>query len=169
MKLSKSSTDIWFKRLIAIAGLFLLLPGLLLAFGLLCMTFVLVVEGETEAVGAGLGGFTLAAISVGAGGTALWHGLRSLQGKVSGPIRLMPVWMMAGAFGLFVAMGLFVSEYNFATALFFPPLLLIAAALPPLLAVSWFMEEKPGGLTWRRGSLAFVGGATVGVFIAVIL
>ncbi len=169
MNFSESSADIWLKRFIAIASLLLLLPGLPLAFGLLCMTFVLGVEGDAQTVGAGLGSFVLATLTVGAGGVALWHSLHSLQGKASKPLRLMPVWAIAGAFGLCVAMGLFISEYNFATGLFFPPLLLIAAALPPLLAVSWFMGTKANGLTWRRGSLAFVGGATIGVLCAIIL
>jgi RsiW-degrading membrane proteinase PrsW (M82 family) len=56
-----------------------------------------------------------------------------------------------------------------AAGLFFPPILLVAASLPPLLAVSWFTSQKTEGLTWRQGMVAFAGGATVSVFIAIIL
>ncbi len=169
MNLSEPSVSIWLKRLIAIAGLLLLLPGLILALGFLCVILLLVVEGDSEAAEVGLGGFTLVTITVGLGGIALWHGLRSLQGKVSKPLQLAPVWIIGGAFSLFVAAGLFISENDFATGLLFPPLLLIAAALPSLLAVSWFIQQNPGGLTWRRGSMAFAGGATVGVLVAIVL
>jgi hypothetical protein len=37
---------------------------------------------------------------------------------------------MAGIFCLLVTMGLFISNYNFAPGLLFPPILLVAAALP---------------------------------------
>jgi RsiW-degrading membrane proteinase PrsW (M82 family) len=65
--------------------------------------------------------------------------------------------------------GLFITQNNFASGLLFPPILMIAAALPPLLAVSWFTRQNVGGLTWRRASVAFAGGATVGVLAAIIL
>jgi RsiW-degrading membrane proteinase PrsW (M82 family) len=53
--------------------------------------------------------------------------------------------------------------------MFFPPFLIGAAALPPLLAISWFTQQQTEGLTWRRGLVAFAGGATVSVAIAVML
>ncbi len=159
----------WLKRTIAIAGLLLLLLGLPLAFGFFCLTFILVVEGNHTAISAGLISFTLMAITLGAGGITLWHSLRSLQGKNSKTLQLPPVWVIAGIFGLLVAMGLFVSSNNFVSGLLFPPILLAAAALPPLLAVSWFINQNAGGLTWRRALVAFAGGATLGILVALVL
>ncbi len=99
----------------------------------------------------------------------MWHGRRATRAKPSKPLRLPPIWLLAALFGLFVALGLIVTRNDFAVGLFFPPVLLIAAALPPLWAVSWFTQPNAEGLTWRRGSLSFAGGATVGVIIAIIL
>lgn len=156
-------------RAIAIAGLLLFLPGLPLALGFFCMILIVVAEGGAEAIRVGLGGFTLIAIMLGAGGITLWHSLQSLQGKTSRALNLPSAWAMSGLFGLCVILGLFVAESNFAAGLLFPPLLLIGAGVPPLLAVSWFIAQKAEGLTWRRGLVALAGGATVGLFIALIL
>lgn len=157
------------KQAIAIAGLLLALPGVLMAFGFFCITLFLALDGDNEAVSVGLVTFTLMAVTAGAGGVTAWHSLCSLQGKSSQPLVLPPIWLLAAVFGLVMAIGLFVSENNFATGLFFPPLLLAAAALPPLMAISWFAQQKVDRLTWRRGLVAFAGGATLGIFIALIL
>jgi RsiW-degrading membrane proteinase PrsW (M82 family) len=130
---------------------------------------ILIVEGDPEAVTVGLGSFTLMLLTLGAGGAIFWHALRSLQGKISAPLRLPLVWKMAGIFGLFIAMGLFITENDFAAGLLFPPILMVAAAIPPLLAVAWFTNQNRTRLTWRWASLAFAGGATVGVFVAIVL
>ena len=153
----------WLKRTIAVAGLLLMLPGLLGALGDICIILMSVLEGSLDEVGPGLASFTLAVVTTGAGGEVAWHALRSLQGKTSSALCLPSVWALAGISGLCVAMGLFVSENDFVPALLFPPLLLTAAALPPLLAVAWFMGRPAEGLTWRRGMVAFAGGATLGV------
>ncbi len=157
------------KRAIAIMSLLLFLPGLPLALGLFCMILIVTIEGGSEVVRVGLGSFTLIAITVGAGGIILWHSLQSLQGKPSRSLTLLPAWTMAGIFGLCVAFGLIITESNFAAGLLFPPLLLVGATVPPLLAVSWFTAHKAGSLTWRRGLVALAGGATIGVLVALIL
>jgi RsiW-degrading membrane proteinase PrsW (M82 family) len=68
-----------------------------------------------------------------------------------------------------VAVDVFATEAKFAPGLFLPPALVAAAALPPLWAVSWFTRQQAEGLTWRRGLVAFSGGATVSVGIALAL
>lgn len=169
MQNTAKQMPIWLKRLIAIAGLLLALPGFFMVFGYICITGLLVLENEREALGVGLATFTLLAVTVGAGGVTAWHGLRSLQGRVSKELRLPPIWALAGVFGLLVAMGWFVTKNNFAAGLLFPPLLLAAAALPPLMAVSWFTHRQVSGLTWRRGLVTLAGGATVSVALAIAL
>lgn len=159
----------WQKQAITISGLLLALPGLLLAFSYVCLSLVLLVEGEPDALEAGLISFALLVVTLGGGGVTFWHGLRSLQGRSSAALRLPPVWLLAAVFGLAVTLGLLVTEYEFAPGLLFPPILLAAAALPPLMAVSWFMAGSAAGLTWRRGLVAMAGGATVGVVIAILL
>lgn len=169
MRIGTGPMPTWLKRVVAIAGLLLALPGLIAALGYLCVTLVMVLGRDLGEVSVGLVSLTLTLVTLGAGGAAAWHALRSLRRKPSRALHLPPIWALAGIFGLFVAMGLFVSENDFAPALLFPPLLLVAAALPPILAVSWFMRQNAEGFTWRRGLVALAGGATLSVFIAVLL
>lgn len=169
MQIEAGFRSSWFKAGITIAGFLLALPGMLVAFGLLCITLILAIDGDPEAIAAGLVGFSLGAVTLGAGGAAGWHGLRLLQKQPSKPIYLPPIWLPAGIFALLIMVGLFISENNVAPGLLFPPILLVAAALPPLLAVLWFARQKAGGLTWRRGLLALAGGATIGVVVALVL
>ncbi len=98
------------------------------------------------------------------GGTLLWHIRQSLGGRASRPVRLPPMWLLVGIFALLVLISVRLSS-SFLFAFFLP----VMATLPPLWALSWFMRGQPGGFTWRRGVPAFVGGATLGVFIALIL
>lgn len=157
------------KQVIAIAGLLLTLPGLLVAFGFLCVTLLLVLDGDPETVTVGLVGFILTVIMLGAGGPVCWHGIQSLQGKPSKSITLPALWQLIGSFGLAIILGFAIDQNEAASALVVPFLLLIAAASPPLVALVWFTRQNTAGLTWRRGLLAFAGGATVSVLMAVIL
>ncbi|MBE7552136.1 MAG: PrsW family intramembrane metalloprotease [Anaerolineales bacterium] len=163
------SIPTWLKRASALAGLLLLLSSLPFAFGFFCVTFILVIEGDQNAISAGLITFMLMAVTLGAGGVVFWHSIQSLQKKKSKILRLPPVWVIAGIFGLLVAAGLFISNSNLVSGLLFPPILLAAATLPPLLAVSWFTRHCAKGLTWRQASAAFAGGATLGVLAALVL
>ena len=84
-------------------------------------------------------------------------------------MRLPPIWLLIWAFGLLIVTGLLISLGRIGKVLFLPPVLLVAAALPPLWSVSWFAGREAAGLTWRRGLVAAVGGATAGVFVALVL
>ena len=169
MKLTNGTMPSWQKQVIAIAGLLLALPGLPMALGFCCITLAMAVSGEREAIEVGLVSFPLMMITLGAGGVTFWHSLQSLQGNISKPLHLPSAWALAGIFILVVGMGLSMAGSDSAAGLFFPPVLLVAAGLPPLLAISWFTAQKTEGLTWRQGLVAFVGGATASAFIAVIL
>lgn len=169
MKFATEAIPRWLKQATAIAALVLALPGLPIGFGLLCLTAVLVLDNESEAVSAGLIGFTLIGLTVGAGGAIFWHSTSSLQGKISKPLYLPPAWRLVGAFALYVAIGAIIFQSNFVAGLFFPPTLIVAAALPPLAAVSWFMNQQPDRLTWRRAVVVFAGGITLSIFLAVLL
>ena len=161
--------SIWFRRGAAIAGLLLTLAGTPLILGYFCITLTLVLSEEGEALTVGMVSFVLLAVMCGGGIIIFWHSLRSLQGRPSKPMRLPPAWLLAGVFGLCLVVGASISQGNIAPGLFFPPLFLAAATLPPLWAVSWFIDRQAPELTWRRGLGAFVGGATLGVAIAVVL
>ncbi|MCD4737968.1 MAG: PrsW family intramembrane metalloprotease [Anaerolineae bacterium] len=158
------------KRTIMILGLCLALPGIPLALGY-CLVLLISGSGyySDSDVQFILGILTLTVVTLGAGGAAAWHGRASLNGRPSKSLRLPPIWALVGLFSLFVAWGYAVTTGKAVPVLVFPPVLLIAAALPSLWAVAWFTRGETGGLTWRRGSVAFAGGATAGVLLAIIL
>ncbi|MBI5033512.1 MAG: PrsW family intramembrane metalloprotease [Chloroflexi bacterium] len=163
------------KTIIFIMGIVLLLPGLMIALANLCIVPFAILSSPRTALGPATASFVLLALTLGAGGVVTWHAARSLQGKPSKPLRLPPVWIVAGIFGLMLVVGI-VSRTNATLAAFvFPPALLITAAIPPLFAVAWFAHPERSrrmptdGLTFRRGMVAFAGGATVSVAIAIVL
>jgi RsiW-degrading membrane proteinase PrsW (M82 family) len=172
METKKMETDLSRrqKQAITIAGLLLALPGLLftLVYGLVGL-MALLNAGGSDTLEVGLVAFTLAVVTLGAGGAICWHGLAAQANKPTKLLRLPPVWAMAGLFGLTLAAAWAIFGVDALAPLAFPPLLWLTAALPPLLAVAWFAGGAANGLTWRRGLVAMAGGATVGVLVAVIL
>jgi len=158
------------KRVIAVAGLLWAAFGLPPAMGYWCLVIGTLSEPAPEAIGTGLAGLMAVLLTVGVGFVFAWHAWNSLRGKPSRPLRLPAAWLLwASIFALLIiaASGLFAA--NFAPGLFFPPLLLAAAATPPLLALAWFAEGQSEGLTWRRGLTALAAGATISVAIALLL
>lgn len=152
------------------AGLCLLVPGISLALGY-CLLLLFASDRyySSSEVTRVLAALTLTLLTLGAGGATVWHSLASLRGKPTRALRLPPIWGLVGVFGLLLALGYVVTATELAPPLFFPPVFLLAAALPPLWAVTWFTRGEAGALTYRRGVVAFAGGATAGVFLALIL
>ncbi len=189
----QGSTPTWLKRTVMIAGLILAIPGLLIAINLFCIVpLVMLTDSGMEIMIYGVASLTITLLTLGAGGAAFWHGDRSLKNKPSRPLRLPSLVALVGMFCLLIVLGLSIMENNIGTGLLFPPILLVAAILPPLWAVSWMIpyvhasqvpdqrreesvsEASQSGavkhvMTWRRSLLSFAGGATIGVFIAIIL
>ena len=159
----------WLKRTVFAAGLVLCLPGLPAILGYFCMTLVQVVDGSPGEVPTAVGSLGLVALTAGAGGVLLVHSSGAARGRASRPMRLPPLWALIWVFGLLTTVGIFSSLNRISAVLFLPPVLLAAAALPPLWSVSWFASREVAGLTWRRGLVAAVGGATAGVFVALVI
>ena len=157
------------KTAVLVAGLVLLLPGMMIALANLCIFPFAILSSPRDALGIGTISFVLLMLTLGAGCVVAWHAARSLAGNASKPLRLPRVWIIVGIFGLMLVVGI-VSRANDTLAAFvFPPMLLITVAIPPLFAVSWFAQPRADGLTLRRGMVAFAGGATVSVMIALVL
>ena len=161
------------KTAILLAGLVLLLPGVMIAFANLCIMPFVILGSRSESLGIGTVSFVLLMLTLGAGGVVVWHAARSLAGNASKPLRLPRVWIIAGIFGLMLVVGIVARANDTLAAFLFPPTLLITAAIPPLFAVSWFAHpersRRTDGLTLRRGMVAFAGGATASVMIALVL
>ena len=184
------STPVWLKRMVRIAGLVLAIPGLIISINLFCIVpLVLLNESGTDAIIYGVISLTITLLTLGAGGAAFWHANRSLNQKPSRPLRLPSPLLLVGIFILLIELGL-ISRMRM--AFLFPILLVACAILPPFWAVAWMIPYMPVEepidetaekvvseatqpattlhlMTWRRGLLAFAGGATVGVFIAIVL
>ena len=157
------------KSVILIAGLVLFLPGLMIAPVSLCLVPAMILGARRDALAIGTTSFVLLAMTLGAGGVVVWHAVQSLRGKASSVLRLPAAWVMAGIFGLCIVIGIAVRGDERIAAFLFPPVLLITATLAPLFAISWFAQPRAEGLTFRRGIVAFAGGATVSIFIAIVL
>ena len=157
------------KYLILIAGLILFLPGLMMALVYSCATPLVMLSSQRDALAIGSWSFFAMLVTFGAGGVVVWHTWRSLANKSSNVLRLPPAWMMVGIFGLMLVIGIVSRTNNLLSGFIFPPALFITASIAPLLAVSWFASSRADGLTFRRAMVAFAGGATVSVFIAIAL
>ncbi len=180
----------WLQRTVRTAGLLLAIPGVILAINLFCIVpFVLLSDSGTDAIIYGVISLTVTLLTLGAGGVAFWQAHRSLNQKPSHPLRLPSPLALVGAFILFIELGV-ISRTRM--EFLFPIILVLCAMLPPLWAVSWMIPYTPAEkpiekasenavanaaqaettsslMTWRRGLLAFAGGATVSVLIALVL
>lgn len=76
------------KSLILAAGLVLVLSGLLIALGYLCIVPLAIPSSPREALGIGTVSFALLMLTLGAGGVVAWHSIQSLRGKPSRALRL---------------------------------------------------------------------------------
>ena len=156
------------KWLVTLWGFILLLPGLLAILGY-CLLAVMLLEEAPEALPLGISLAVFLAVTLGGGGLTVYQGLQALSKRSSRPLRLPPLWAVGGGFALALAIGLGLQRVEICAPLLFPLCLMVAALAPPLAAVGWMVDRQPGTLTWRRAGVAFVGGATVSVVLAIIL
>jgi len=157
------------KWLVTSWGLALLLPGLLAIVVYCLMMAVMVLEGDIEALPWGIGLTVFLTVTLGGGGLTVYQGLQALSKRPSRPLRLPPLWAVGGGFVLALAIGLGLQRVEICAPLLFPLCLIVAALAPPLAAVVWMLGRQSGSLTWRRAGVAFVGGATISVVLAIIL
>ncbi len=116
-----------------------------------------------------LGLATLMVVGLVCGWMMLTQGNSALSKKPTRLVRLPPLWAMVGGFFLALATGLGLWTMEGIAPLFGPWFIVAAAALPPLAAVVWATEDRPGWLTWRRVSVAFSAGVTISVLLAIVL
>ena len=179
----ESSAPVWYRRAVQITGLILTIFGVPVAINLFCIVPMLLFNGTgSSAATYGVVSLTFALLTVGAGLAAFIHANNSLQNKPSKPLRLpsYPLLLMGGFF-LLISLGTIINENDTGSGLLLPPILVACAILPPLWAVAWMIPQvrspqvseevntDQSSLSWRRGLMSFVGGATVSVFIAIVL
>jgi len=159
------------KWLVTVWGFILLLPGLLAVLGYCFLIPVMLATGDIEALPWGIGLVVFLTVTLGGGVLTVYQGLQALSKRPSPsrPLRLPPLWAVGGGFALALAIGLGLQRVEVCAPLLFPLCLMVAAVAPPLAAVVWMLDRRPGTLTWRRAGVAFVSGATVSVILAIIL
>jgi hypothetical protein len=180
----ESTTPLWFRRAILAAGLVLGIVGIPVAINLFCIVpLVLINSSGSNAIIYGVASLTFALLTIGAGGAAFLHANRSLKNKPSKSLRFPIPELFVAVFIFLLGLGSVIAVFDGAVGLFFPPILIACAVLPPLWAVAWMIPQaredsavksvqettSQPPLSWRRGLLSFTGGATVSVVIAIAL
>lgn len=159
----------WAKVLVLIWSIVVLLPVVPLVPASCCAVLSMIGYDEPETRAYSLGLATLVVIGVACGGTMLFGSSRALADRPSKQLRLPPLWAATGAFVITLAIGLGLWQMEGLAPLLGPWFIIAAAALPPVAAVIWAVNGHPGWLTWRRAGVAFSGGVTVSVPLAVLL
>lgn len=147
--------------------------GLLVGAGLLLLPAGLVwllITAFEPLAGRDVGMVWLAAevIALGGGALLLTHSGHALKDRPSRPLRLPSVWLIGWGIVMLLVGGEVVRRVG-AGGLLFPPIFVLAAAATPLAAVAWALHGRSAELTWRRFTLAFLGGATIAVALALVL
>lgn len=145
------------------------LPALPLVPGFCCLVSSTLGYGDLETRAFSLGMAALMAVGLVCGGTMFVQGSGALRNKPSKRFSLPPLWAMVGGFVLALVTGLGLWQMEDIGTLLSPWFIVVVAAVPPLAAVVWSAEGRPGWLTWRRASVAFSAGATVSALLAILL
>jgi RsiW-degrading membrane proteinase PrsW (M82 family) len=159
----------WAKVLVILWGTLLFLPEVPLLLGFCCLVSSMMGYDDPGTRASGLAAAALMAVGLVCGGTMLFQGERALAGKPSRRLRLPPLWGVIGGFVLALVTGLGLWQVKGVGPLLAPWFIVAAATLPPLAAIVWAVENRPGWLTWRRMGVAFSAGATVSVLLAILL
>jgi len=159
----------WAKVLVTLWGAMVLLPTLPLILGFCCVIATSSGHDDWETRAYGLGMATLIVVGLACGVPMIVHGSNAWMDRPSRRLRLPPLWAVTGGFALTMGIGLGLWQIEGAAAVLAPWFIILAAALPPIAAVAWAVEDRPGRLTWRRVSVAFAAGATVSVLLAIVL
>lgn len=149
-----------------LAGIFLLLCGLVATGGYLGLPFILAGEDLlTPQLG------QIAAIFLGLviGSLALFHGFGSLMNRPSRPLKLPPFYFFLIVFAVVLGLGNVLFNFHAAEVYLFPLLFALGAALPTIVVLAWAGRRLGWPVSWRQGSLAFVSGSTFSIFIAIAL
>ena len=156
------------RRLAFLAGFGLIVPGGLMALAL-CIILPLAMMGDSYSIQNGLiTWLALVALGLGGGLALVIHARNSQLQRPSRPLKLPPLWGMLWGLLLVLVAGSFLNGTDLG-ALLFPPIFILAGALPPLAALTWAQQDSPSSITLRQFITAFVLGATAAVGLAIVL
>jgi RsiW-degrading membrane proteinase PrsW (M82 family) len=152
--------------LAVIVGGLLLLGGCSATAGYLGLPFVI---SSRNVLAAQLGQMAAIFLGLVSGGLAFWHGLASLRGKPSRPLKLPPAYLSWILFALALGLGNLLLAAHVAEAYLFPPLFLLGAALPTGAALAFAYRRLGWPLTWRQAALMLAAGSTLSIACAILL
>lgn len=148
-----------------IVGGLLLLSGLVSALGYLGLP--LLASGGVF-LGPQLGVVAGMFLGLVCGGLAVFHGIGTLLGRSSRPMRLPPVWFFWIVFAVVLGLGNLMLNFHFAEAYLFPLLFVLGAALPTLGVLAWITRRLGWPISTRQGALALVAGSTLSILVAIV-
>jgi RsiW-degrading membrane proteinase PrsW (M82 family) len=113
----------------------------------------------------------IAAIFLGlaVGGLALFHGIGSLLGRRSQPLKLPPFYFFLILFTITLCLGNLLLNFHISEAYLFPLIFALGAALPTIAVLTWSGRRLGWPTNWRDSSFSFVSGSTLSIFIAITL
>jgi len=152
--------------LAAIVGGLLLLGGCSAAVGYLGLPLVISTKNVLTAQ---LGQIAAIFLGLVSGGLAFWHGLASLLGRPSRPLKLPPAYLFWILFALTLGLGNLLLATHVAEAYLFPLLFLLSATLPTGAALAFAYRRLGWPVTWRQAALILAAGSTLSIAIAILL
>jgi hypothetical protein len=166
MKTKKKRPSKFWAVLTALFGSLLLLGGCSATIGFFGLP---VASFSSDILGAQLGTMAGMFLGLGCGALALYHGIASLLGRPSKPLRLAPAYVFYLVFAVALGLGNVVLIYEISEFILFPPIFLLGAALPTLAVIAWAFRRLGWPVSWRHGAIAFVVGSTLSIALAIIL
>ena len=103
------------------------------------------------------------------GPLAVAHGIASIRGRASRRLRMAPIHIFAILFAITLGLGSLLLNFEITENYLFPPLFTLGAALPTVAVLAWAFRRLGWPITWRQAGLALVGGATLSIFLAILL
>ena len=109
------------------------------------------------------------AITVGLGALLAWQAWRTIREKASARFRAPPIWALALLFCVSVVAGRVVLSRDLLPTVVFPPLHVLASALPPLMVVAFAGRRLANRTRWRDVVLQVSSGTFLSTTVAFTL
>jgi RsiW-degrading membrane proteinase PrsW (M82 family) len=100
---------------------------------------------------------------------ALVHGIGSISGRRSNPLKMPSYYVFWIALALVLGLGNIVINFKIAPEFLFPPIFVLGAGLSAFAVLAWAFQKMGWPVTWRQASLAFVCGSTLAILLAILL
>src|SRR5215216_1584723 len=149
-----------------IVGILLVLSGLAALIGYFGLPIFIPVD---NLLAYNLGQIAAVFLGLVCGSLAVYHGMRSINGRRSSVLKLPSFYVFWIALALVLGLGSLIINFDIATHYLFPPLFMLGAALSTFAVLAWSIRRMGEPITWRQAALAFVCGSTLSIVVAIFL